>query len=61
MFYKPIDANSVINVIDEIDVSMIFLVVTFFWVGYRTHLDLILSRRDMELLHQGESKIPILL
>ena len=29
-FYKPIDVNSVTNAIDEIEVSMIFLVVTFF-------------------------------
>ena len=29
-FYKPIDTHSVTNAIDEIEVSMIFLVVTFF-------------------------------
>ena len=29
-FYKPIDVNSVINAIDEIEVNMIFLAVTFF-------------------------------
>ena len=29
-FYKPIDVHSVTNVVDEIGVSMIFLVVTFF-------------------------------
>ena len=29
-FYKPIDIHSVTNTIDEIEVSMIFLVVTFF-------------------------------
>ena len=29
-FYKPIDVNSVTNAVDEIEVSMIFLVVTFF-------------------------------
>ena len=31
-FYKPIDVNSVINAIDEIEVSMIFLAITFFEV-----------------------------
>ena len=31
-FYKPIDVNSVINAIDEIEVSMIFLAITFFGV-----------------------------
>ena len=30
MFYKPIDIHFVTNVIDEIEVSMVFLVVTFF-------------------------------
>ena len=29
-FYKPIEVYSVTNAIDEIGVSMIFLVVTFF-------------------------------
>ena len=29
-FYKPIDVLSVTNAIDEIELSMIFLVVTFF-------------------------------
>ena len=29
-FYKPIDVHSVTNAIDEIEVSMIFLVVTCF-------------------------------
>ena len=29
-FYKPIELDSVTNAIDEIRVSMIFLVVTFF-------------------------------
>ena len=29
-FYKSIEVHSVINIIDEIEVSMIFLVVTFF-------------------------------
>ena len=29
-FYKPIDVNSVTNAIDEIEVRMIFLAVTFF-------------------------------
>ena len=29
-FYKPIDAHSVTHAIDEIDVSVIFFVVTFF-------------------------------
>ena len=29
-FYKSIDVHSVTNAIDEIEVSMIFLVVTFF-------------------------------
>ena len=32
-FYKPIDVHSVTNPIDEIEVSMAFLVVTFFCVG----------------------------
>ena len=32
-FYKPIDVNSVTNAVDEIKLSMTFLVVTFFWVG----------------------------
>ena len=32
-FYKPIEVYSVTNAIDEIGVSMIFLVVTFF-CGY---------------------------
>ena len=30
-FYKPIDVNSVANAIDEIEVSMVSLAVTFFW------------------------------
>ena len=29
-FYKSIDVHSVTNAVDEIEVSMIFLVVTFF-------------------------------
>ena len=29
-FYKPIDVNSVTNAIGEIELNMIFLVVTFF-------------------------------
>ena len=29
-FYKPVDVYSVTNAVDEIDVNMIFLVVTFF-------------------------------
>ena len=29
-FYKPIDVNSVTNAIDKIEVSMIFLAITFF-------------------------------
>ena len=29
-FYKPIDVHSVTNVIDKIEVSMVFLAVTFF-------------------------------
>ena len=29
-FYKPIEVHSVRNVIDEIEVSIIFLMVTFF-------------------------------
>ena len=29
-FYKPIDINSVTNAIDKIEVSMIFLAVTFY-------------------------------
>ena len=29
-FYKPIDVHSVTNATDKIEVSMIFLVVTFF-------------------------------
>ena len=29
-FYKPIDVHSVINAIDKIEVSMVFLAVTFF-------------------------------
>ena len=29
-FYKPLDVHSVTNAIDEVGVSMIFLVVTFF-------------------------------
>ena len=34
MFYKPIEVHSVTNAKDEIEVSMIFLVVTFFlWLG----------------------------
>ena len=28
-FYKPIDVNSVINAVDEIEVHMIFLAVAF--------------------------------
>ena len=33
-FYKPIDVQYVTNAIDDIEVSMIFLVVTFaLWVG----------------------------
>ena len=31
-FYKPIGVNSVINAIDEIEVSMSFLAITFFGV-----------------------------
>ena len=31
-FYKPIDVHSVINVIDEIEVSVPFLTVTISWV-----------------------------
>ena len=46
-FYKPIDVNSVINAIDEIEVSMIFLAVTFFCVGCKkSPLDQILFRQD---------------
>ena len=30
-FYKPIEVDPVTNTIDEIGVSMIFLVVTFFY------------------------------
>ena len=30
-FYKPIDVHFVTNAIDEIEVSMVFLVVTFFY------------------------------
>ena len=29
-FYKPIDVHSVANAIDKIEVSMVFLAVTFF-------------------------------
>ena len=29
-FYKPIDVHSVTNAIDKIEVSMVFLAVTFF-------------------------------
>ena len=29
-FYKPIDAHSVTNAIDKIEVSVVFLAVTFF-------------------------------
>ena len=29
-FYKPIDVHSVTNAIDEIEISMAFLTVTFF-------------------------------
>ena len=29
-FYKPLNVQSVANAIDEVEVSMIFLVVTFF-------------------------------
>ena len=29
-FYKPVDVYSVTNAVDEIEVNMIFLVVTFF-------------------------------
>ena len=29
-FYKPVDVHSLTHAIDEIEVSMIFLVVTFF-------------------------------
>ena len=32
-FYKPIDVHSVTNGLDKIEVSMVFLVVTFFVVG----------------------------
>ena len=33
-FYKPLEVYSMTNAIDEIGVSMIFLVVTFYyWVG----------------------------
>ena len=31
-FYKPIDVNTVTNATDEIEISIIFLAVTFFWV-----------------------------
>ena len=31
--YKPIDVHYVTNAIDEIEVNMIFLVVTILWVG----------------------------
>ena len=56
-FYKPIEIYSVTNAIDEIGVSMFFLVVTFF-CGHVTgrelfadriskiHLDLFLGRHD---------------
>ena len=60
MFYKPIDVHSVKNVIGEIDINMIFLVATYFFVGRqkkdwkgtfpywtnRNDLDLILGRRN---------------
>ena len=29
-FYKPVDVHSVTNAIDKIEVSMVFLAVTFF-------------------------------
>ena len=32
-FYKPTDVNFVTNALDEIEISMIFFVVAFFWVG----------------------------
>ena len=53
-FYKPIDVQSVSNAIDDIEVSMIFLVVKFsplpnsWWARH-------------EFLDHGESKIPTLL
>ena len=73
-FYKPVEVHSVTNAIDKIEVSMIFLVVTFSR-GYvvnklkgrglfpdrmnRNYLDLILGRKGrQELLHHRESKIP---
>ena len=33
-FYKPIEVYSVTNAIDQIGVSMIFLVVTFYQIGH---------------------------
>ena len=60
-FYKPTEVHFVINVIGEIEVSMIFIVAAFFcgWVVNklkgmalfpdrmnRNHLDLILGRHD---------------
>ena len=29
-FYKPIDVHSMANAIDEIEISMVFLAITFF-------------------------------
>ena len=54
--YKPIDVHSVTNAIDKIEVSTVFLAVTFLWLGSkqisdrmnRNHLDLIPGRRNRE-------------